>query len=101
MKLLDFNQVLDSIFEYWYISLFILLAVLLLLTILFKGLKKSIKAFVAVACVVGALIVAGFIVDACRWSTLRLVEFGVQWGPTILFTVIILISTLIRFHCNT
>lgn len=91
-----FNNLFDSIFADWAVALFIFFAVLILLAVLFKGLKVGITLLIIVAVLAGIGALAAFVFMLITWDILRIIDFAVKWGPTILFVTIITISTLVN-----
>ena len=92
----DFTYYLKNVFADWAIALFIFFAVLILLAVLFKGLKVGAVLFVIAAVVAGGFVLAAFINMLLTWDSLRIIDFAIKWGPTILFVTIITISTLVN-----
>lgn len=90
-----FNAFFDVVFANWQMILYVLLTILLLLTILFRHFKLSIAVFIVSAFIVAGVLLVDLIFEAIHWDIPTLVDVLVRWAPTILFTVIILLTTLI------
>ena len=89
-----------SYFKYmfadWAIALYIFFAVLILLAVLFKGLKVGIILIIIAAVLAGLGVLTAFVFMLINWDLLRIIDFAIKWGPTILFVTIITISTLVN-----
>ena len=99
MNLLEANSI-NNLFNYifadWTIALFIFFAVLILLAVLFKGLKVGIVLVTISAVIAGLTVLASFAFMLMTWDILRIIDSAIKWGPTVLFVIIILISTLVN-----
>lgn len=90
-----FENIINGVFANWQMLLFAVAAVLLLLTILFRKFKLTAIILAAVAAAIGAVLIADLIVEAVKWDLPDLVAFLVKWVPTVLFTVTVLLATLL------
>lgn len=90
-----FENFINGIFANWQMLLFVVAAVLLLLTIAFRKFKTATLILVLVAAGIGVALLIDLIVEATKWSLPDLVAFLVKWVPTVLFTVTVLLATLI------
>ncbi|MCH5143058.1 MAG: hypothetical protein J1G07_05080 [Clostridiales bacterium] len=95
MNLLETNSI-TGIFADWAIALFIFFAILILLAVLFKGLKVGILLVSIAAVISGIAVLASFVFMLISWDILLLIDSVIKWGPTVLFVIIILISTLVN-----
>lgn len=90
------DNLFNYIFSDWLIALIIFVAALILLAVLFKGLKVGIILLIIAAACGGAAVLAGFIMMFITWDSLRIIDFSVKWGPTILFVTMVTVSTLVN-----
>ena len=90
-----FENFINGVFANWQMLLFVIAAVLLLLTILFRKFKLTALILVLAAAGIGAVLLIDLIVKAIKWDLPDLVAFLVKWVPTVLFTVTVLLATLI------
>ena len=87
---------LKNVFADWAIALFMFFAVLIVLAVLFKGPKPALILLITATVIAGGFVLAAFITMIVTWDTLRLIDLGIKWGPTVLFVGIITVSTLIN-----
>ena len=92
----DFASHLNDVFAYWAIALFVFFAILILLAFLFKGPKIAVILLIISAVTAGGFVLAAFISMVATWDTLRIIDFAIKWGPTILFVGVVVISTLVN-----
>ncbi|MDE7300741.1 MAG: hypothetical protein K2N47_01080, partial [Clostridia bacterium] len=90
-----FNAFFDTVFANWQMILYVLLTILLLLTILFRHFKLSVAVFIIASFIIAGVLLVDLIFEAIHWDIPTLVDVLVRWAPTVLFTVIILLTTLI------
>lgn len=91
----SFENFINGIFANWQMLLFVIAAVLLLTAIAFRRFKTATLILVLVAAGIGAALLVDLVVKAIKWDLPDLVAFAVKWVPTVLFTVTVLVSTLI------
>lgn len=92
----SFTTFFNNLFSNWKLVLFIVLTILLILTIFFKRFKITFFVLLASALVIGALWLGFFIYDAVTCDDYyKLIDFLIAWFPTILFSLIIVLSTLV------
>lgn len=99
MNLLEANfkaGIFEYIFADWAVALFIFFAVLILLAVLFKGLKVGITLLVIFAVLAGLGVLTALVFMILTWDILRIIDFAIRWGPTILFVTIVTVSTLVN-----
>ena len=90
-----FENFINGIFANWQIILFVIAAVLFLMTIAFRKFKLMVIILaVAIAGICVALIVS-LAVEAINWGMPEFVAFLVKWVPTLIFTLTVLLATLI------
>ncbi|MDE6691184.1 MAG: hypothetical protein K2K04_04355, partial [Clostridia bacterium] len=89
-----FANFINGIFANWQMLLFAVAAVLLLLTIVFRKFKITAIILALAAAGIGVVLIIDLITKAVHWDLPDLVSFLVKWVPTVLFTAIVLISTL-------
>ena len=90
------DSLFNNIFADWTIALFIFFAALILLSILFKGLKVGAVLIAVAAVISGAIVLAAFVYSLISSDILQIIDSVIKWGPTVLFVIIILISTLVN-----
>ncbi len=90
-----FENFINGIFANWQMLLFVLAAVFLLMAIAFRKFRTAVLIFVIVAGGIGIALLVDLIVKAIHWDLPDLVTFLVKWVPTVLFTVTVLVSTLV------
>lgn len=92
----SFTTFFQNLFLNWKLVLFIVLTILLILTIFFKRFKTTFFILLAVAIVIGGVLVTALIIDAVKWDIYGFIDFMIAWAPTILFSLIVVISTLVN-----
>lgn len=90
-----FENFINGIFANWQMLLFVIAAVLLLTAIAFRKFKTATLILVLVAAGIGIALLVDLIIKAINWDLPDLVAFAVKWIPTVLFTVTVLVSTLV------
>jgi len=91
--LASFMGIFDKAMADWQMVLFVLLSILLLLVILFKSFKWVYRVLILFSLIVGGVLLGDFISKSVKWNSLEFIDFAIKWGPTIFFSVIVLLST--------
>lgn len=89
------SKLVELAISHWDISLIVLVAFTVLFIWLFKGIKGGIKATVVALALGGVAIVAGLAVQLLGRGITETLAFVIAWVPTVLFLLIILVSTLV------
>ena len=92
----SFTTFFNNLFLNWKLVLFIVLTILLVLAIFFKRFKTAFFILIASAVSIGGVWLGFFIYDAAVSDLYGLIEMAVAWVPTILFSLTIVLSTLIN-----
>lgn len=90
-----FANFINGIFANWQLLLFAVAAVLLLLMIVFRKFKLLTVILALIAAGIGVALLINLIISATKWGLPDFVRFLVKWVPTVLFTVTVLLATLI------
>ena len=92
----SFTTFFVNLFSNWQLVLFIVLTILLLLMIFFKRFKLLFWFLVSGAVIIGLVLLVMLIIDAVQWDLFGFIDFAIAWGPTILFSLIVVLSTLVN-----
>ena len=93
----SFTTFFNNLFLNWKLVLFIVLTILLILSIFFKRFKTAFFVLIASSVLIGGIWLGFFINDAVKSENVyELIEMAVAWGPTILFSLTVVFSTLIN-----
>lgn len=92
----SFTTFFNNLFANWQLVLFIVLTIIILLAIFFKRFKILYIVLCAVAGGIGLVLLIFLIISAIRWDLFAFIDFLIAWGPTVLFSVIVVLSTLIN-----
>lgn len=90
------SAVFEFIFSNWIIPVSVLIAVFMLFIVLFKGFKRGYKLLIFALIVEGLCFIGWIITKLSQKNVIEIIDFCIIWGPTVLFAVIILTSTLVN-----
>lgn len=79
-------------------AMFIAYGVIVLLVALFiafKGIKRGVKFIILGLILIAASYLAYLGVQIAMWDTDEIIDFAIRWGPTVLFTLIIMTATFV------
>ena len=92
----SFTTFFVNLFSNWQLVLFIVLTIFLLLAIFFKRFKVVFLIFLLSAIGIGVTLLTLLIISALQWDIYELIDFLIAWVPTILFSLIVVLSTLVN-----
>ncbi|MDE7395825.1 MAG: hypothetical protein K2M95_06880, partial [Clostridiales bacterium] len=93
----SFTTFFNNLFLNWKLVLYIVLTILLVLAIFFKRFKIAFFVLIASSILIGGIWLGFFIKDAVTADDkYELIEMAIAWGPTILFSLTVVLSTLIN-----
>ena len=91
-----FTSFFVNLFSNWQLVLFVVLTILLILSIFFKRFKTAFLILFLTALGIGVTLLVLLIIDAVQWDIYGFIDFLVAWLPTIIFSLILILSTLIN-----
>lgn len=92
----SFTTFFENLFSNWQLVLFAVLTILLILSILFLKFKTAFFIFLAGGIAVAVVLIVDLIIEAVKWDLYAFIDFLIAWAPTVLFSVIVLLSMLIN-----
>ena len=92
----SFTTFFNNLFLNWKLVLFVVFTILLVLAIFFKRFKTVFFILLVSALAAGGIWLGFFIMTAVTTDKYGLIEMAVAWGPTILFSLTVVLSTLIN-----
>lgn len=92
----SFTQFFTNLFSNWQLVLFGVLTILLVLCIFFLKFKTAFFVLLAIAIALGVTLTIDLIVEAVKWNMLAFIDFLIRWLPTILFSLIVVLATLVN-----
>lgn len=87
---------LDFVPHWILLGVYAVIILLVVLFIAFKGIKRGVKFII-----LGLILMAGGYLaylgwQIAQWELLEIIDFAISWGPTILFTLIIMTATFVN-----
>ena len=92
----SFTTFFNNLFANWQLVLFVVLITLLLLAIFFKRFKIVFIILMVAAALLAVALLVLLIISAIQWDLFAFIDFLIAWGPTVFFSLIVLLSTLIN-----
>ncbi len=93
-----FTEFFENLFSNWTLVCFIIFTILLVLSIIFRHYKLAFLILIIAASAIGVALLTVFIIDAVSWDLYGFIDFVIAWGPTILFSLIVVLSTLVNAY---
>ncbi len=92
----SFTTFFENLFSNWKLVLFIVLTIFLILAIFFARFKLAFFILIGASIVAGAVLLGFAVKDAVESDIYDFIDFLIKWAPTILFSLIIVLSTLVN-----